>query len=138
MPVLRNPRWELFAQGLASGKLQTEAYATAGFTYRIGGSSRSNPSKLAKKPEIISRVTELTRERDVENRKALAIATANTGITKTWIMARLKENVERAMQIVPVLDKEGNSTGEFTYNGFVANKGLGHKLIKGIPLAGEM
>jgi hypothetical protein len=53
-------------------------------------------------------------------------------------MARLKENVERAMQIVPVLDKEGNSTGEFTYNGFVANKGLGHKLIKGIPLAGEM
>jgi hypothetical protein len=28
------------------------------------------------------------------------------------------------MQAVPVLDKEGNPTGEYQYNGFVANKAL--------------
>jgi phage terminase small subunit len=41
-----------------------------------------------------------------------------------WVVERLIENAQRAMQAVPVLDKEGNPTGEWTYQGNVANKAL--------------
>jgi phage terminase small subunit len=36
----------------------------------------------------------------------------------------LVENVERAMQAAPVLDAKGNPTGEYRYNGGVANRAL--------------
>lgn len=123
MPPLRNPRWELFAQGLADGKRQTDAYKNAGFEY-TATKNRSAPARLAKRPEIKARLSELLRERDVVNQQALQIAVKETGVTKAWIMGMLKENVERAMGIKPVLDKDGNPTGEYQYNGFVANKAL--------------
>ncbi len=41
-----------------------------------------------------------------------------------WILARLEENVERAMQLKPVLDSHGKETGEHVYKGNVANKAL--------------
>jgi phage terminase small subunit len=41
-----------------------------------------------------------------------------------WVIQRLKENYEKAMEAVPVKDKDGNTIGEFTYNGSVANKSL--------------
>jgi hypothetical protein len=47
-----------------------------------------------------------------------------TEITQDWVMAELKENVERAMQHVPVLDRNGNPIGRYTYQGSVANKAL--------------
>ena len=45
-------------------------------------------------------------------------------VTVEYIVEKLKENVERAMQERPVLDKEGKPTGEYVYQGNVANKGL--------------
>jgi hypothetical protein len=54
----------------------------------------------------------------------LALAVDKATVSKTWILERLKENVERAMTLKPVLDKDGNPTGEYQYNGFVANKAL--------------
>lgn len=42
----------------------------------------------------------------------------------SYVGNRLVENVERAMQAVPVLDREGNEIGEWTYQGQVANRGL--------------
>jgi len=47
-----------------------------------------------------------------------------TIVTKAWVLDRLVENVERAMQLVPVIGKGGKPTGEFNYNGSVANKAL--------------
>lgn len=46
------------------------------------------------------------------------------GITREWILQKLKQNVERALVEEPVFDREGNPTGEYTYNGSVANKAL--------------
>jgi len=69
-------------------------------------------------------VSELLRERDVVNQQALAIAVKETGISKGWIMERLKENVERAMTLKPIFDKDGTYTGMLEYNGHVANKAL--------------
>jgi phage terminase small subunit len=36
----------------------------------------------------------------------------------------LVENVDRAMEAEPVLDPKGNPTGEYKYNGNVANRAL--------------
>lgn len=41
-----------------------------------------------------------------------------------WVIERLKTNVERALQAEPVRDAEGALTGEFRYEGSVANRGL--------------
>jgi len=49
---------------------------------------------------------------------------ATTGVSKSWVIAKLVENVERAMQAKPVLDAQGNPTGDYTYNGNVANRAL--------------
>jgi phage terminase small subunit len=59
MPVLSQPRYERFAQGLAKGKTNSEAYLYAGYAAGAGKDVRSNASTLARKPEIISRVAEL-------------------------------------------------------------------------------
>jgi phage terminase small subunit len=45
-------------------------------------------------------------------------------IDADWVLERLRQNVERAMQAEPVLDREGNPTGEYTYQGAVANRAL--------------
>jgi hypothetical protein len=70
------------------------------------------------------RVSELLREREVANRQVLALAVDKAAVSKTWILERLKETVERAMTVKPVLDKAGVPTGVYEYNGFVANKAL--------------
>lgn len=47
-----------------------------------------------------------------------------TGLTQERVVNRLKENVERAMQAMPVLDQEGNETGQYVYQGQVENRAL--------------
>ena len=44
--------------------------------------------------------------------------------SKAWVIEQLVENVDRAMQTVPMLDRDGVPTGEYTYAGAVANKSL--------------
>lgn len=41
-----------------------------------------------------------------------------------WVMTMLRDNAERAMQAVPVLDRKGKPTGEYQYEGSVANRAL--------------
>jgi phage terminase small subunit len=41
-----------------------------------------------------------------------------------YILDKLKLNLERSLQERPVLDRDGKRTGEYTYNGAVANKAL--------------
>lgn len=56
MPVLSNPRHELFAQSLATGKSATEAYRLAGYE-----GDRRNAARLATNDDIADRVEELLR-----------------------------------------------------------------------------
>jgi phage terminase small subunit len=50
-------------------------------------------------------------------------AAAKAGVSIQWVLTRLMENYERAMQHEPVMGKDG-STGEFRYDGAVANRSL--------------
>lgn len=47
-----------------------------------------------------------------------------TEVNAAWVLERLRENVERAMQAEPVYDRDGDETGEYTYQGAVANRAL--------------
>lgn len=47
-----------------------------------------------------------------------------TGVTQDWVIGKLVENVNRAMQAEPVCDGKGNETGEYQYEGAVANGAL--------------
>jgi phage terminase small subunit len=119
MGTLSNPRYERFAQELAKGIGTPEAYVNAGFSY-----DRPNAWRLQQKEEIKQRVDELLQQRARMMDKATEKATERLAINRQWVLARLVENAERALQVHPVLDKEGNETGEFIYDGNVANRAL--------------
>ena len=108
MPILPNHKHELFAQGLAKGLSADAAYQAAGYKR-----DRGNAARLTANDSIQKRVAEIQGK-----------AAEKAEVTKAWVMERLKETVERAMQAVPVLDCEGKPTGEYTYQGAVANKAL--------------
>jgi hypothetical protein len=54
MGVLKNPKHELFAQALAKGRTQVEAYAAAGYV-----PSEANASTLTRNQKVSARVAEL-------------------------------------------------------------------------------
>jgi hypothetical protein len=108
VPVLPNNKHELFAQGLAKGLSADLAYEQA--SYRP---NRGNAARLKANESISGRVKELQEA-----------AAAKAMVTKRGVLDRLKEVVERAMTAVPVLDGDGNPTGEYTYQGNVANRAL--------------
>ncbi len=49
---------------------------------------------------------------------------AKTALTKQWVIDRLRENVARSMQMEAVRNADGETIGEYTYNGSVANRAL--------------
>lgn len=119
MPVLDNAKHERFAQGLASGLPAEEAHGLAGYK-----ASRSGACQLKQKLNISERVTELLAEREAIHSQATADAIKSTGLTKTWVIETLVSNVDRAMQAEEIKRPDGTGTGEYKYEGSVANRAL--------------
>ena len=63
-----------------------------------------------------ARADALVAERDAQSPASV--------VPQLWILDKLRENVERAMQVRPVLNRDGEPTGEYQYQGAVANKAL--------------
>lgn len=88
MPVLKDPKHEAFAQALAKGKNQSDAYAAAGYKAK-GASIKVNASRLLTNANIEARVRELQ-----------AIAAKKTTDAISWeakdIFERLQSLVDRA------------------------------------------
>src|ERR1700722_7356675 len=100
--IIKNPRLERFAQELAKGRSASDAYVAAGFK-----ANRAGASRLQHKANVSQRVHELlAKARHIEESPTQAAADA-LAIDRQWIMSRLKENVERALQAVQPLDAEG-------------------------------
>lgn len=119
MPALSNPRHERFAQELARGKSATEAHALAGYRHNSG-----NAATLKADQSILDRVSELISEHHEAHREATERAVERLSIDREWVLATLVENVNRAMQAVEVKDSKGSGTGEYKYDGSVANAAL--------------
>jgi phage terminase small subunit len=114
MAILKNAKYEHFAQLIVKGVNATEAAIGAGY-----GEKRAHISgcELLKNPKVSVRITELSAL--VSER-----VTEKTGIDKAWVMNQLVEVVSMAKAAEPVLDSEGNPTGEYKQNLGAANKAL--------------
>ena len=86
MPLLPDIRWERFAQAVAAGATQGEAYRSSGFNSKHPDSAAS---KLVKHVEIKARIKEL---RCRMEKRATAAAVAKTAITKEVVLRQLWEN----------------------------------------------
>lgn len=80
MPVLDNPRHELFAQGVAKGQSQREAYKAAGYETTTDDTTDQAASRLSRDVKVESRIADLLRE--------AAIA---TGVTIQAVSAELSK-----------------------------------------------
>lgn len=124
MPVLHNPRHERFAQEAASGKGPSDAYRAAGFETKNAKSISVSASRLLAQPSIQGRIQEILLAREAIHAQSTALAVEKAGLTKQWVIDRLVENVERAMQAEEVKAANDVGTGEYQYNGAVANRAL--------------
>ncbi len=83
---------------------------------RAGYSKRSaevTASRLLRNAKVVAALQE-----------AMAERAKRVKVKQEWVLEKLVENVERAMQVTEVLDRDGEPTGEFVYQGAVANKAL--------------
>ena len=120
---LRNPRYERFAYGLAEGKPAYQAYIDAGFA-KAGAAQSASRLLKSQRAGIRERVAEILQEREQIDAAGTKLAIERIAIDKEWVIERLRENVERAMQAQPVIDRAGNPTGSYVYNGAAANRAL--------------
>ncbi len=56
--------------------------------------------------------------------KLISKRAEKTGINQEWVLKKLTELVDMCMSAKPVLDRQGNETGEYKVDSFGANKAL--------------
>jgi phage terminase small subunit len=98
--VLRNPRYELFAQGVAAGLSKQEAYQKAGFT----GKSKFACNSIASKGEIKQRINELLRNGAV--RSELSRRDILDRIKEDWDTSRNLGQMASALKAAELLGRE--------------------------------
>ena len=93
MPVLKNPKHEIFVQHVIAGTDASEAYKLSGFK---GKDPRKRASDLRNKPEIKGRIKELTsRIEKAATRKAVR----RLAIDKETVLRGLMDNLERGATV---------------------------------------
>jgi hypothetical protein len=117
MGELGNPRHETFAKLTAAGQKRADAYLGSGYHANSRNVATKRGVALYARPELKARVEELK-----EGIRQGAIAAVQ--MDREWVLRGLKENYSRAMQEKAVRDRQGNETGEFKYDGSVANRAL--------------
>lgn len=123
MAILKNKNHEVFSHGIAklwsegvkvTGEEAEGVYLTLGLST---AHARASAMRLLRRPDIKKRVDEIR-----ANIEYLTIE--KTAVDAAWVREKLIENVNRAMTVEKVRDRNGEPTGEFTYNGSVANQAL--------------
>lgn len=92
MPILRNPRREAFAQARVQGMTLEEAYVAAGHA-----PSRGNAGRMARKPEVIERINELSEKvaAIVIEKTAESVEKITDELNEALAMARDQERPDR-------------------------------------------
>lgn len=103
-------RRETFAREYLKDLNGTRAAIAAGYSPATAAQAASRLLRHVKVREIIGEV-------QAELADAMTLDAA-------WVLEGLRENYERAMTAAPVYDREGKETGEYVYQGMVANKAL--------------
>lgn len=107
------PRQHRFIAAYLISSNATQAYIDAGYSYGSRHVAQVNGQKLLSSHVI--------RQELANQHRAI---TDSARLSQEYVIRHLMENTERAMQEEPVYDKRGEPTGEYTYQGSVANKSL--------------
>lgn len=99
--LLADPKMNQAAAALASGASSSKTRA------------KKTGSEIALRPHVKAAIA-----------AAIETRAKRLQLTQDWVVDRLRDNVDRAMQAEPVRDKQGQPTGEYTYQGAVANQSL--------------
>lgn len=124
MPPLKNLRQETFCLEWVIDHSDARAYKAAGYKCGTYNATHTGAHCLLKTTKIKARILELERDARLAKESADRRVKEVTAIDRAWVVGRLVENVDRSMQATQVFDKEGNPTGEWQYEGSVANRGL--------------
>jgi phage terminase small subunit len=109
-PGKLTPKQELFVQEYLVDLNATQAAIRAGYSAKT---AEQQASRLLSNVKISALVAQGKAEQ-----------LKRAGLTGDWVIRKLIKNVRRAMQLEQVLDSDGNPTGEYRYEGAVANKAL--------------
>ena len=109
MTALR-PKQKRFIEEYLVDLNATQAAIRAGYSEKT---ARQMGAQNLSKPVIQAAIEE-----------AFQARSERTELTQDWVLERLEENTNRALCRVPVLDHEGKETGDWTYQGSVANRSL--------------
>mgnify|MGYP001579593826 CR=1 FL=1 len=118
------PKQRRFAEALPSSSSLTAAAIAAGYSNVANGAHVMANDNLHK-PTVLAAV-----------KANLASAAERNGVTVDWAFSRLHENVERSLQAIPVLDREGKPTGEYQYEPAAVNRGV-ELAMKHLKLLGD-
>ncbi len=107
MGVLKNTKWELFAQEILKGETADQAYVNAGYK-----KNRKNAARLKTNEDIMARIDALKRT-----------AAIKAVVDRAWVLEHLKENALVSMGKMRVKDENG-ILAETNHNPSAANAAL--------------
>lgn len=102
---------EAYARAMSMGMSRQEAMQLAGIKHP------STARAIERDPKVTARITELT-HLITEN------SILKNGLDRSWVISRLMSVTERCMQAEPVMDKNGEPTGEYKFDSSGANRAL--------------
>jgi hypothetical protein len=123
MPVLAKIKHERFAQFIAiDGLNATQAYEKV--QCRKSRHSKSMAYRWSTLPHVRARIDELLDKKRAIASRGLERAIERVALSKEWVLEELRKNVEKASQAVPVLNREGQPTGVYRFDGAAVNRAL--------------
>ena len=117
MPTLKNEFHERYCQSRGIRESREDAYLQCGL--------RGNPENAPKLGYLLEKRNYTVRDRimELQDQNDKMRSTARN-YDKQWVLDRLKEQIERCMQIREVKDKKGNPKGVFKWEAQAANKAI--------------
>jgi len=124
MPPLKNLRQETFCLEYVKDHNGTRSFKAAGYQAKTENAIWVGAVQVLRSTKVKARIMELEAPAKRARQRTEAAIAEKAIIDRAWVVGRLVENVDRSMQAVAVLDKLGNKTGMYVYEGQVANRGL--------------
>ena len=125
------PKQRAFAMHVVSGISQRKAYQMAYSSQSADSTAAREGSKLCKRPQVAAFLAKL---RDETGKALIEHVAKDIALDRHYVLANLKEVVERCMERAPVLDRSGRpvrvttKTGEisaaYTFDSKGANRAL--------------
>jgi phage terminase small subunit len=106
MPTLKNSRHELFAQEIAKGRSQREAYQAAGYVTKSDGATDASASRLLSNAKVASRIREL----QTEAAKSIEV-TVSSLIAEAESARALAESKDQASAMVSAITLKARLAG---------------------------